>query len=61
MAWGCCPPRRSAGRGSRAAVASYYTHSPVPKDPDGKLWILPHHVRTLRTKIRSARLENFQY
>jgi hypothetical protein len=44
---------------ARAAVASYYTTS--PKDPDGKLWILPHHVRTLRTKIRSARLENFQY
>lgn len=42
-----------------AAVASYYTTA--PKDPDAKLWILPHHVRTLRTKIRSARLENFQY
>jgi hypothetical protein len=44
---------------ARAAVAIYYTTP--PKDPDGKLWILPHHVRTLRTKIRSARLENFQY
>jgi hypothetical protein len=44
---------------SKAAVASYYTTP--PKDPDGKLWILPHHVRTLRSKIRSARLENFQY
>lgn len=44
---------------AKAAVASYYTTA--PKDPDGKLWILPHHVRTLRTKIRSARLENFQY
>jgi hypothetical protein len=44
---------------AKAAVASYYTTP--PKDPDGKLWILPHHVRTLRTKIRSARLENFQY
>jgi hypothetical protein len=42
-----------------AAVAAYYTTS--PKDPDGKLWILPHHIRTLRSKIRSARLENFQY
>lgn len=42
-----------------AAVAIYYTTP--PKDPDGKLWILPHHVRTLRSKIRSARLENFQY
>lgn len=44
---------------AKAAVASYYTTP--PKDPDGKLWILPHHIRTLRSKIRSARLENFQY
>ncbi|MCX4232086.1 zinc finger domain-containing protein [Streptomyces ortus] len=44
---------------TKAAVASYYTTP--PKDPDAKLWILPHHVRTLRSKIRSARLENFQY
>lgn len=44
---------------AKAAVASYYTTA--PKDPDGKLWILPHHVRTLRSKIRSKRLENFQY
>jgi hypothetical protein len=44
---------------ARNAVAAYYTTP--PKDPDTKLWILPHHVRTLRTKIRNARLENFQY
>lgn len=44
---------------TRAAVAVYYTTA--PKDPDAKLWILPHHVRTLRSKIRSGRLENFQY
>lgn len=44
---------------AKAAVAAYYTTA--PKDPDAKLWILPHHVRTLRSKIRSARLENFQY
>lgn len=44
---------------AKAAVASYYTTA--PKDPDAKLWILPHHVRTLRSKIRSKRLENFQY
>lgn len=44
---------------ARDAVAAYYTTA--PKDPDAKLWILPHHVRTLRTKIRNARLENFQY
>lgn len=46
-------------RDTRNAVAAYYTTP--PKDPDAKLWILPHHVRTLRSKIRSARLENFQY
>lgn len=44
---------------AREAVAAYY--STPPQDPNAKLWILPHHVRTLRTKIRSARLENFQY
>lgn len=44
---------------TRAAVAAYYTTP--PKDPDQRLWIMPHHVRTLRAKIRSARLENFQY
>lgn len=44
---------------TKAAVAAYYTTA--PKDPDAKLWILPHHVRTLRSKIRSARLINFQY
>jgi hypothetical protein len=44
---------------AKAAVAVYYTTA--PKDPDAKLWILPHHVKTLRSKIRSKRLENFQY
>jgi hypothetical protein len=44
---------------AKAAVASYYTTP--PKDPDAKLWIMPHHVRTLRSKLRSARLENFRY
>lgn len=44
---------------TRDAVAAYY--STPPQNPNDKLWILPHHVRTLRSKIRSARLENFQY
>jgi hypothetical protein len=44
---------------AKAAVATYYTTP--PQDPRDRLWILPHHIRTLRTKIRSARLENFQY
>lgn len=42
-----------------AAVALYYTTP--PQNPNERLWILPHHVRTLRSKIRSARLENFHY
>lgn len=44
---------------AKAAVALYY-RTP-PQNPNDRLWILPHHIRTLRTKIRSARLENFQY
>lgn len=44
---------------TKAAVAAYY--STPPKDPDTKLWIQPHNVRTLRTQIRNKRLENFQY
>lgn len=44
---------------ARAAVAAYYTTP--PQNPNERLWILPHHVRTLRAKIRNARLENFQY
>lgn len=44
---------------AKAAVAAYYTTA--PKNPDDKLWILPHHVRTLRSQLRSKRLENFRY
>src|SRR3546814_11571513 len=44
---------------AKAAVAAYYTTP--PKDPEARLWIMPHHVRTLRSQIRSQRLENFQY
>jgi hypothetical protein len=44
---------------AKAAVAAYYTTP--PQDPKERLWILPHHIRTLRSKIRSKRLENFQY
>lgn len=42
-----------------AAVAAFY--GTPPKDPGQRLWIQPHNVRTLRSRIRSARLENFQY
>lgn len=44
---------------AKAAVAAYYTTP--PQNPGERLWILPHHIRTLRSKIRSKRLENFQY
>lgn len=44
---------------AKAAVAAYYTTP--PQNPNERLWILPHHIRTLRSKIRSKRLENFQY
>ncbi|MFI7294009.1 hypothetical protein [Streptomyces sp. NPDC050121] len=44
---------------AKAAVAVYY-RTP-PQNPNERLWILPHHIRTLRSKIRSKRLENFQY
>lgn len=44
---------------AKAAVAAYY--STPPQDPSDRLWILPHHIRTLRSKIRSKRLVNFQY
>ncbi|MEU6990310.1 hypothetical protein ABZ953_06565 [Streptomyces sp. NPDC046465] len=57
--WAAALPDLPFDHDTRAAVAAYYTTP--PKDPDAKLWILPHHVRTLRSKIRSARLENFQY
>jgi hypothetical protein len=44
---------------TRNAVAAYYTTP--PQNEHDRLWILPHHIRTLRSKIRSKRLENFQY
>ncbi|MFC9700883.1 hypothetical protein ACFTWD_09350 [Streptomyces sp. NPDC056943] len=44
---------------AKDAVVRYY--STTPKDPDTRLWIMPHHVRDLRNKIRAERLENFAY
>lgn len=59
VAWAAALPDVPLDPDAKSAVASYYTTA--PKDPDAKLWIMPHHVRTLRSKLRSARLENFQY
>jgi hypothetical protein len=44
---------------AKDAVVRYY--STTPKDPDTRLWIMPHHVRDLRNRIRAERLENFAY
>ncbi|QLJ01488.1 hypothetical protein HZZ00_10950 [Streptomyces sp. NEAU-sy36] len=59
MAWASALHDVPLDDDAKAAVAMYYTTA--PQDPRERLWILPHHVRTLRTKIRNARLENFQY
>lgn len=59
MAWAAALHDIPLDDDAKAAVAAYYTTA--PQDPNAKLWILPHHVRTLRTNIRNARLENFQY
>ncbi|MFK3734033.1 hypothetical protein ACI2LJ_27630 [Streptomyces sp. NPDC088090] len=44
---------------AKDAVVRYYTTT--PKNPETRLWIMPHHVRDLRAKIRAERLENFAY
>jgi hypothetical protein len=59
LAWAAALDDVPLDADAKAAVALYY-RTP-PQDPKERLWILPHHIRTLRTKIRSARLENFQY
>jgi hypothetical protein len=59
MAWASALHDVPLDADAKAAVAAYYTTP--PQNPTERLWILPHHIRTLRTKIRSARLENFQY
>lgn len=59
MAWAAALEDVPLDADAKAAVAMYY-RTP-PQNPNERLWILPHHIRTLRTKIRNARLENFQY
>ncbi|MFF5421771.1 zinc finger domain-containing protein [Streptomyces misionensis] len=44
---------------AKDAIVRYYTTT--PKNPETRLWIMPHHVRDLRAKIRAERLENFAY
>ncbi|MEU5976312.1 hypothetical protein [Streptomyces sp. NPDC047315] len=59
LAWASALPDVPLDADAKAAVAAYYTTP--PQNPNERLWVLPHHVRTLRTKIRNKRLENFQY
>ncbi|MGW4493823.1 zinc finger domain-containing protein [Streptomyces sp. NPDC004376] len=59
MAWAAALHDVPLDADAKDAVATYYTTA--PQDSKERLWILPHHIRTLRTKIRNARLENFQY
>lgn len=59
QAWAAALHDIPLDRDTRNAVAAYYTTP--PQNPNDRLWVLPHHVRTLRSKIRSKRLENFQY
>lgn len=59
VAWAAALEDMPLDADAKAAVALYY-RTPS-QNPNDRLWILPHHIRSLRSKIRSARLENFQY
>lgn len=59
VAWAAALEDMPLDADAKAAVALYY-RTP-PQNPNDRLWILPHHIRTLRSKIRADRLENFQY
>lgn len=58
-AWADALPDIPADDDARAAIARYY--ATPPKNPDDRLWIQPHDVRTHRRAIRSARAEHFAY
>jgi hypothetical protein len=59
QAWSAALKNIPFDQDAKDAVVRYY--STTPKDPDTRLWIMPHHVRDLRAKIRAERLENFAY
>ncbi|MFE1272104.1 hypothetical protein [Streptomyces sp. NPDC058758] len=59
QAWAAALKNVPFDQDAKDAVVRYY--STTPKDPTTRLWIMPHHVRDLRSKIRSERLENFAY
>lgn len=58
-AWSAALHDVPADQDALNAVARFY--GTPPKDPSERLWIQPHNVRTIRSKIRAERLENFQY
>jgi hypothetical protein len=59
QAWADALPDIPADHDARAAVARYY--ATPPKNPDERLWIQPHDVRTHRRAIRSERAQHFVY
>lgn len=59
QAWADALPDIPADNDARAAIARYY--ATPPKNPDDRLWIQPHDVRTHRRAIRSERAEHFVY
>ncbi|MFB7936640.1 hypothetical protein [Streptomyces sp. NPDC056049] len=59
QAWAAALKNVPFDQDAKDAVVRYY--STTPKDPETRLWIMPHHVRDLRAKIRAERLENFAY
>ncbi|WP_170313886.1 hypothetical protein [Streptomyces filamentosus] len=59
QAWAAALKNVPFDQDAKDAVVRYY--STTPKNPETRLWIMPHHVRDLRAKIRAERLENFAY
>lgn len=57
--WAAALPDVPLDQDTLTAVARYY--GTPPRDPETRLWLEPHHVRTLRAKIRAERLANFVY
>jgi hypothetical protein len=59
QAWAAALHNVPLDQDAKDAIVRYYTTT--PKNPETRLWIMPHHVRDIRAKIRAERLENFAY
>jgi hypothetical protein len=59
MAWASALKNVPLDADTYAAVDRYY--ATPPKDPDQRLWIQPHDIRTHRAALRAGRLEHFVY